>query len=168
MLLSVATDEQCTPPPPPSLHPTHTSHSLFTLPIQHCATLYQYSTITLTLTLPSYNIIQCTGVTDNANFASQVAAMEARAKQLHLPPKTLHYLWPQGPGDSPGRTDFAPTAADARQINALGLGQNILSDIHGNPGRSHGQHRKPNNNTRRTKVFDIITGRAGDGWGGQG
>ena len=67
----------------------------------------------------------------NAAFASQVTAMEARAKKLGLPPKTLHYLWPQGPGDSPGRANFAPTAADAAAINALGLGTNIMSDIHG-------------------------------------
>ena len=57
--------------------------------------------------------------------------MEARAKQLGLPPKTLKYLWPQGPGDSPGRSDFAPTAADSKAINALGLGTNVMSDIHG-------------------------------------
>ena len=62
---------------------------------------------------------------------AQVEAMEARAKTLGLPPKTLSYLWPQGPGDSPGRTDFAPTAADAKAINDLGLGTHILSDIHG-------------------------------------
>jgi alpha-N-arabinofuranosidase len=67
----------------------------------------------------------------NANFAGQVAAMEARARTLGLPPKTLSYLWPQGPGDSPGRKDFAPTASDAAAINALGLGTNIMSDIHG-------------------------------------
>ena len=94
--------------------------------------------LSLSLSLPVSPYPRCNnpypanvGPADNANFASQVAAMEARAKQLHLPPKTLHYLWPQGPGDSPGRTDFAPTEADAQQINALGLGRNILSDIHG-------------------------------------
>jgi len=57
--------------------------------------------------------------------------MEARAKQVGLPAKTLHYLWPQGPGDSPGRTDFAPNGTDAAAINALGLGTRIMSDIHG-------------------------------------
>jgi hypothetical protein len=67
----------------------------------------------------------------NANFASQVQAMEARAKALKLPQQSFSYLWPQGPGDSPGRKDFAPNAADAQAINALGLGSHILSDIHG-------------------------------------
>lgn len=67
----------------------------------------------------------------NSHFAAQVAAMEARAKEVGMPPRSLHYLWPQGPGDSPGRADFAPTAADAAAINALGLGTNILADIHG-------------------------------------
>jgi len=67
----------------------------------------------------------------NANFADQVAAMESRAKKIGLAPKTLRYLWPQGPGDSPGRPSFAPSAADAKAINALGLGSRIMSDIHG-------------------------------------
>eukprot|EP01052_Picozoa_sp_SAG31_P030294 SAG31_NODE_3095_length_4682_cov_2.946542_7_plen_213_part_00 len=57
--------------------------------------------------------------------------MEARAKKLGIPAGTFKYLWPQGPGDSPGRTDFAPVPTDASAINALGLGDNIMSDIHG-------------------------------------
>jgi hypothetical protein len=64
------------------------------------------------------------------NFAEQVAAMETRAKQIGLGPQ-LRYLWPQGPGDSPGRSDFAPDANDSKAINALGLGNRILADIHG-------------------------------------
>ena len=57
--------------------------------------------------------------------------MEARAKILSLKPHSLSYLWPQGPGDSPGRKDFAPNVADTEAIDALGLGVHILSDIHG-------------------------------------
>ena len=56
--------------------------------------------------------------------------MEARAKQIGLGLK-LRYLWPQGPGDSPGRSDFAPNVNDSLAINKLGLGSRILSDIHG-------------------------------------
>ena len=58
----------------------------------------------------------------NPHFAEQVAAMEARATKIGMPPNMLHYLWPEGPGDSPGRPSFVPNATDVAAINALGLG----------------------------------------------
>lgn len=55
----------------------------------------------------------------NPHFALQVAAMEAKAASLGMP-KTL-YLFPGG----------GPKPADAENLSALGLGDHLVSDTHG-------------------------------------
>eukprot|EP01052_Picozoa_sp_SAG31_P004253 SAG31_NODE_175_length_21352_cov_3.981508_3_plen_154_part_00 len=56
----------------------------------------------------------------NSNFVEEVAAMEARAKAVGVPRK-LHYLFPDNTGLKPG---------DAAKAKALGLGDQLLVDLH--------------------------------------
>ena len=80
-------------------------------------------------------------------YVEQVAAMEARAKKVGVP-KTLKYLFPQNGGVN---------SSDAPKAKALGLGANLVCDLHTGPtgGVNSFQSMLHSNNT------------GADGWGKQ-
>ena len=87
----------------------------------------------------------CSFLRTDPGYVEQVAAMEARAKKVGVP-KTLKYLFPQNGGVN---------SSDAPKAKALGLGANLVCDLHTGPtgGVNSFQSMLHSNNT------------GADGWG---
>ena len=71
----------------------------------------------------------------NEQFVEQVAAMEARAKQVGMGGK-LHYIFPSNGGLNP---------ADTVKAKALGIDAQMAADIHVSQHSAHPFSTKPRN-----------------------
>ena len=65
----------------------------------------------------------------NPDFAAQAAAMEARAAEIGLPERTLHYLYPSNCGGKEPCSHF-PSNETAAAVDKLNIGSNAVFAMH--------------------------------------